>query len=62
LRIKRLTPRVWQALVDCEVDKVAYLPCNKLNALMAQVPDSVEVLDITRASVGLGQCFGRSLA
>lgn len=54
--------KIWQALVDNGVDKVAYLPCNKLNALMGQVPAGVEVLNITRESVGLGLCFGRSLA
>lgn len=53
---------IWQALVTNGVDKVAYLPCNKLNALMGAVPDSVEVMNITKESVGLGLCFGRSLA
>ncbi|MFC1681871.1 thiamine pyrophosphate-dependent enzyme [Pseudomonadota bacterium] len=54
--------KIWQALQGNGVDKVAYLPCNKLNALMSGVPDAVEVLNITRESVGLGLCFGRSLA
>ena len=54
--------RVWQSLVTNNVDKVTFLPCNKLNALMQQVPDSIDVWNITRESVGLGLCFGRSLA
>ena len=54
--------KIWNALSANQVDKVAYLPCNKLNALMKQVPDGVEVMNITRESVGLGLCFGRSLA
>lgn len=54
--------RVWQALQTNQVDKIAYLPCNKLNALMQQAPDNVEVWNITKESVGLGLCFGRSLA
>ena len=54
--------KIWDALSANHVDKVAYLPCNKLNALMKQVPDDVEVMNITRESVGLGLCFGRSLA
>ena len=53
---------IWDALVENRVNKVAYLPCNKLNALMKQVPDSIEIFNITRESVGLGLCFGRSLA
>ena len=44
------------------IDKVCYLPCNKLNALMRAVPDDVEIWNITKESVGLGLCFGRSLA
>lgn len=44
------------------VDKVCYLPCNKLNALMQVAPESVTVWNITKESVGLGLCFGRSLA
>jgi sulfopyruvate decarboxylase beta subunit len=54
--------RVWQSLVANNVDKVTYLPCNKLNALMQQVPDNIDVWNITKESVGLGMCFGRSLA
>lgn len=54
--------RVWQSLVTNNVDKVTFLPCNKLNALMQHVPDSIDVWNITRESVGLGLCFGRSLA
>ena len=54
--------RVWQGLVENNVDKVTYLPCNKLNTLMKYVPDSVDVWNITKESVGLGLCFGRSLA
>ena len=54
--------RVWNSLVTNHVDKVAYLPCNKLNNLMQNVPDNVDVWNITKESVGLGLCFGRSLA
>ena len=54
--------RVWHSLVANNVDKVTYLPCNKLNNLMRHVPDNVEVWNITKESVGLGLCFGRSLA
>ena len=54
--------RVWQSLVTNNVDKVTFLPCNKLNALMQHVPGSIDVWNITRESVGLGLCFGRSLA
>ncbi|MFA9420304.1 MAG: hypothetical protein ACERLB_09155, partial [Gammaproteobacteria bacterium] len=54
--------RVWHSLVTNNVDKVTYLPCNKLNNLMRHVPDNVEVWNITKESVGLGLCFGRSLA
>ena len=53
---------VWQALSNAKVSKVAYNPCNKLNAVMQQVPDDIEVLNITKESAGLGLCFGRSLA
>jgi sulfopyruvate decarboxylase beta subunit len=53
---------VWNAITSNNVDKVCYLPCNKLNALMQVVPDSVSVWNITKESVGLGLCFGRSLA
>jgi sulfopyruvate decarboxylase subunit beta len=53
---------IWQALLRNSVDKVAYLPCNKLNALMAEVPNEVGIMNITRESDGLGLCFGRSLA
>ena len=54
--------RVWQSLVRNHVDKVTYLPCNKLNNLMQHVPETVDVWNITRESAGLGLCFGRSLA
>lgn len=54
--------RVWNSLVTNHVDKITYLPCNKLNALMQQVPEAVDVWNITRESAGLGLCFGRSLA
>ncbi len=54
--------RIWHALAANRVDKVAYLPCNKLNAMMRQQPDDIEVWNITKESVGLGLCFGRSLA
>ena len=53
---------IWESLVSNNVDKVAFLPCNKLNGLMQQVPDSIGIWNITRESVGLGLCFGRSLA
>ena len=54
--------RVWQSLITNNVDKVTYLPCNKLNALMQQVPENIDVWNITKESIGLGLCFGRSLA
>ncbi len=54
--------RVWQSLVTNDVDKVTFLPCNKLNALMLHVPASIDVWNITKESIGLGLCFGRSLA
>ncbi len=53
---------VWQAMTANGIDKVCYLPCNKLNALMGVAPSDVEVWNITKESVGLGLCFGRSLA
>ena len=53
---------IWRALSNAKVSKVAYNPCNKLNAVMQQVPDNIEVLNITKESAGLGLCFGRSLA
>lgn len=53
---------IWHALSTNNVDKVAYMPCNKLNAVMRQIPDTFEVWDITKESVGLALCFGRSLA
>jgi len=49
---------IWDALSANHVDKVAYMPCNKLNGLMKKVPDGVEVMNITREDVGLGLCFG----
>ena len=54
--------RIWQSLETNDIDKVSYLPCNKLNALMSHVPDNIDVWNITKESVGLGLCFGRSLA
>lgn len=52
---------IWHALSTNGVDKVAFNPCNKLNLIMKYVPDSIEVWDITKESVGLAMCFGRSL-
>lgn len=54
--------KIWHALSSNRVDKIAYLPCNKLNALVRHVPDTMSILNITRESTGLGLCFGRSLA
>lgn len=54
--------RIWNALQSNDVNTVTYLPCNKLNALMAHKPGDVTVWDITKESAGLGLCFGRSLA
>lgn len=54
--------RVWKALGDNGVDKVCYLPCNKLNAVMHAKPDQFEVWNITKESIGMALCFGRSLA
>ena len=53
---------IWRALANAGVSKVAYNPCNKLNAVMQQVPSDIGVLNITKESAGLGLCFGRSLA
>ncbi len=53
---------IWQALNENNVDKVTYLPCNKLNDLIKQCPDNLNIMNITRESTGLGLCFGRSLA
>jgi len=53
---------IWRALSKANVSKVAYNPCNKLNAVMEQVPDDIKILNITKESAGLGLCFGRSLA
>ncbi|MDP6967804.1 MAG: thiamine pyrophosphate-dependent enzyme [Gammaproteobacteria bacterium] len=53
--------RIWASLAANQVDTVTYLPCNKMNALMAHKPDSMTVWDITKESAGLGLCFGRSL-
>ncbi|NKB62612.1 MAG: hypothetical protein GKR95_10985 [Gammaproteobacteria bacterium] len=53
---------IWAALSKIGVSKVAYNPCNKLNAVMQQVPGSIDVMHITKESAGLGLCFGRSLA
>ena len=56
------TQKIWQSLIENDIQKVVYLPCNKLNTIMRRIPDDIEVLDITRESAGLGLCFGRSLA
>lgn len=53
---------IWQAIAKAGISKVAYNPCNKLNAVMQQVPADIGVLNITKESAGLGLCFGRSLA
>lgn len=53
---------IWKSLVTNRVDKVTFLPCNKLNYLMQHVPDTVDIWNITKESIGLGLCFGRSLA
>ena len=53
---------IWQAVSANGVEKACYLPCNKLNALMEVIPDQIETWNITKESVGLGLCFGRSLA
>jgi len=54
--------KIWSSLAANQVDKVTYLPCNKLNALMQLAPDNIDVWNITKESIGLGLCFGRSLA
>lgn len=54
--------RIWHALEQNAVDAVTYLPCNKLNALMLNKPEQIEVWNITKESAGLSLCFGRSLA
>lgn len=53
---------IWTALVENGIDRVAYLPCNKLNAMMKQCPTTIDLLHITREATGLGLAFGRSLA
>lgn len=53
---------LWQAIAKARIDKVCYLPCNKLNAMLRQAPADLEIWNITKESVGLGLCFGRSLA
>jgi len=53
---------IWQAMLDNNVDKVCYLPCNKLNALMEVVPEQIKIWDITKESIGRAVSFGRSLA
>ncbi|MYB34463.1 MAG: hypothetical protein F4X92_04970 [Gammaproteobacteria bacterium] len=53
---------IWQAMLDNNIDKVCYLPCNKLNALMEVVPEQIKIWDITKESIGLAVSFGRSLA
>ena len=54
--------RIWSALSQNSVDTVTYIPCNKLNNLMQNKPDEVDLWNITKESAGLGLCFGRSLA
>jgi len=54
--------KIWHALAENDVDKVVYMPCNKLNAVMRQRPENIGVWDISKESIGLGLCFGRSLA
>ena len=49
-------------MLDNSIDKVCYLPCNKLNALMEVVPEQIKIWDITKESIGLAVSFGRSLA
>ena len=53
---------IWQAVTKNQINKICYLPCNKLNALMQLIPQEIDVWNITKESVGLGLCFGRSLA
>jgi sulfopyruvate decarboxylase subunit beta len=53
--------KIWDALVNNQVDKIAFNPCNKLNLVMAHIPEDLEVWDITKESAGLALCFGRSL-
>lgn len=53
--------RIWQALSANQVDKVVFNPCNKLNLVMKHIPDEMDLWDITKESVGLALCFGRSL-
>jgi len=54
--------KIWHALTENQVDKVAYMPCNKLNQVMKHRPEQVGLWDISKESIGLGLCFGRSLA
>ncbi len=54
--------KIWSAITQSSIDTVAYLPCNKLNNLMVNKPDNMDIWDITKESAGLGLCFGRSLA
>ncbi|MEH6443283.1 MAG: thiamine pyrophosphate-dependent enzyme [Oceanospirillaceae bacterium] len=53
--------KIWHALGQNKVDKIAFNPCNKLNLVMKYVPKEMEVWDITKESGGLALCFGRSL-
>ena len=41
--------RIWQSLVTNDVDKVTFLPCNKLNALMQHAPVSIDVWNILKS-------------
>jgi len=54
--------KIWHALTENKIDKAVYMPCNKLNQVMKHRPEQVEVWDISKESIGLGLCFGRSLA
>ena len=53
--------KIWHALTENKVDKIAFNPCNKMNLVMKYVPKEIKVWDITKESGGLALCFGRSL-
>ena len=58
--------KIWSALVNNQVDKVAFNPCNKLNLVMSYKPDDLELWDITKESAGLPDrafawCIAQSL-
>ncbi len=52
---------LWSALDKSGINRVAYLPCNKMNALMRHKPEDVDVWYMTKESGGLALCFGASL-